>query len=113
MRGKHENKSNVWGKVFQIAYVGRDGSLVGLVQHDAGVGRHLRVDQGFSEQHTVRHVLDDRLVAGKKSKKKSSSVSLLINLSQQVVYNLTARPKSSFTAPLNTRHYIKLTRNKS
>ena len=40
---------------------------MGLVQHDAGVGRHLGVDQGFSEQHSVRHVLNDRLVAEKQN----------------------------------------------
>ena len=50
-------------KEYLSNYVCRDSSLVGLVQHDAGVGRHLGVDQGFSEQHSVRHVLDDRLVA--------------------------------------------------
>ena len=54
-------------KEYLSNYVCRDSSLVGLVQHDAGVGRHLRVDQGFSEQHSVRHVLDDRLVAEKQT----------------------------------------------
>lgn len=38
-----------------------DRPLVGLVQHDDGVLAQFRVDQTLPQQHTVRHVLDDRL----------------------------------------------------
>lgn len=41
-----------------------DGPLVSFVQHDDGVLAELVVDQTLSQQHAVRHVLDDRLWAG-------------------------------------------------
>lgn len=44
--------------------VGVDGPLVGFVQHYDGVLTQLRVDQALSQQHTVRHVFDDRLGTG-------------------------------------------------
>lgn len=41
-----------------------DGPLVSFIQHDDRVLAQFRVDQALSQQHTVRHVLDDRLRAG-------------------------------------------------
>lgn len=45
-------------------HVGVDGSLVSLIEHDEGVLAHVGVEQTFSLQHSVGHVLDHRLGAG-------------------------------------------------
>ena len=41
-----------------------DGPLVGLVQHDHRVLLQVWVHQTLPEEHTVRHVLDHRLLTG-------------------------------------------------
>lgn len=38
--------------------VGVNGAFMGLVQHDDRVLRQVRVNETFSQQHTIRHVLD-------------------------------------------------------
>ncbi|KAF3853914.1 hypothetical protein F7725_014602 [Dissostichus mawsoni] len=45
-------------------HISVDCPLVSFVQHDDGVLAQLRIDETLSQQHTVRHVLDDRLRAG-------------------------------------------------
>ncbi len=44
--------------------VGVDRPFVCLVQHDDGVLLEIGVDETLSQEHTVCHVLDDRLRAG-------------------------------------------------
>lgn len=40
-----------------------DGSFVGLIQHDQTVVGQIGVDQALAQQHAVRHVLDDSVLA--------------------------------------------------
>ena len=39
-------------------HIRMDGPLVGLVQHDARIVAHVLIDQRFSKEHTISHVLD-------------------------------------------------------
>ena len=44
-------------------HIGVNGPLVCLIQHDDGVRLHVSVYEQFPQQHAVRHVLDDRVLA--------------------------------------------------
>ena len=41
-----------------------EGPLVRLVQHHARVRREIRLAQKLAEQHTVRHILEQRTIGG-------------------------------------------------